>query len=295
MTPAWINPWRKAWKQLAAGEFESMDYWPAELPIKKPKRRKAIMTENNKTEKQPTTTPPPPPPPARNVKGLQEKPCWCGATIYQKSPIGWHLVEWCDECKKLTKEERTEIKNANQGVSCPISELNSTSVVEAPEGGAKNVKKGAKNDSEVSEFTRKVLDAVPLTKMREAARQSAKVLPPCGTQGCGSYYDGFGSVCVSNCVDFSRVFQGNLRDCKLYTPMPAEAEDVKPPAEFLDVLKPSPSDKAKNLASAHWEYVSGILATHGISVEQIDMIGFHYKTAMVHGYKHGLADAEANI
>jgi len=42
----------------------------------------------------------------------------------------------------------------------------------------------------------------------------------------------------------------------------------------------------------HWEYIKGVLATHGIDVEWIDVIGFHYKTAMKHGYKHGKEEYE---
>jgi hypothetical protein len=43
------------------------------------------------------------------------------------------------------------------------------------------------------------------------------------------------------------------------------------------------------LAGQHWAYVDRVLAVHGIEQEDREMIGFHYKSAFVHGYKHGEA------
>jgi hypothetical protein len=43
------------------------------------------------------------------------------------------------------------------------------------------------------------------------------------------------------------------------------------------------------LASRHWSYVDELLSIHGIIPEDRQMIGFHYKSAFVHGYKHGVA------
>lgn len=51
--------------------------------------------------------------------------------------------------------------------------------------------------------------------------------------------------------------------------------------------------RSKELADAHWQYVEGVLekafgaCAHG----RMEEIGFHYKTAFEHGYKHGLEDA----
>jgi len=44
------------------------------------------------------------------------------------------------------------------------------------------------------------------------------------------------------------------------------------------------------LAKAHWEYVKNLLINHGII--DTDQIGFHYKSAFIHGYKHGVSDNE---
>lgn len=51
-------------------------------------------------------------------------------------------------------------------------------------------------------------------------------------------------------------------------------------------------EKAKQLAQEHWNYLEQLLLTHNIPVEQINIIGFHYKTAFIHGYKHSQEDCE---
>lgn len=48
-------------------------------------------------------------------------------------------------------------------------------------------------------------------------------------------------------------------------------------------------DRLTELVNAHWNYVRDLLMMHG--QEELDKIEYHYKTAMVHGYKHGQADA----
>jgi len=47
---------------------------------------------------------------------------------------------------------------------------------------------------------------------------------------------------------------------------------------------------AKELAEAHWKYIESLLLTHGESLDTVSKIGFHYTTAMIHGYKHGYCD-----
>ena len=44
-------------------------------------------------------------------------------------------------------------------------------------------------------------------------------------------------------------------------------------------------------AEAHWSYIKALLETHSEDADIIEKIGFHYRTAMVHGYKHGIEDA----
>jgi hypothetical protein len=47
-------------------------------------------------------------------------------------------------------------------------------------------------------------------------------------------------------------------------------------------------------AKEHWEYVKEVLLTHGEDEAVVEKIGFHYVTAMKHGYKHGLEDKKAH-
>ena len=49
-------------------------------------------------------------------------------------------------------------------------------------------------------------------------------------------------------------------------------------------------DNAHKLANEHWEYIELLLATNGSTEKDIKLISFHYKTAFIHGYKHGQAD-----
>lgn len=44
----------------------------------------------------------------------------------------------------------------------------------------------------------------------------------------------------------------------------------------------------EKLAHQHWNYVRQILEAHGEDREVIEKVGFHYRSAMVHGFKHGV-------
>ena len=50
-------------------------------------------------------------------------------------------------------------------------------------------------------------------------------------------------------------------------------------------------DLSKELTQEHWKYIEDVLINHGIPDSELERIGFHYRTAMIHGYKHGYADA----
>ena len=60
-------------------------------------------------------------------------------------------------------------------------------------------------------------------------------------------------------------------------------------------MKPS---VANNLAEDHWEYIRALLEQdlpEDMSYskrEYIDNVGFHYRSALVHGIKHGVKWAE---
>ena len=44
----------------------------------------------------------------------------------------------------------------------------------------------------------------------------------------------------------------------------------------------------EKLAADHWGYVDSLFAVHGVNEKAREVIGFHYKSAMVHGFKHGV-------
>jgi hypothetical protein len=46
------------------------------------------------------------------------------------------------------------------------------------------------------------------------------------------------------------------------------------------------SQKLNKLIDAHWSYIEALLITHGQDDQTIKEIGFHYRTAFRHGYKH---------
>jgi len=48
--------------------------------------------------------------------------------------------------------------------------------------------------------------------------------------------------------------------------------------------------KPEDLAEEHWAYVRDTLRVHGEDDAVIEKIGWHYTTAMVHGYKHAIED-----
>jgi hypothetical protein len=55
---------------------------------------------------------------------------------------------------------------------------------------------------------------------------------------------------------------------------------------------PEIKEKSEALAKAHWGYVESVLLTHGLNSLFVKDIGFHYQTAFIHGYKHGVQDTE---
>ena len=62
-------------------------------------------------------------------------------------------------------------------------------------------------------------------------------------------------------------------------------------------MEKSIEEEASKKCLAHWKYVEGILLTGEEPVEpfsdiekKINIIEFHYRTAFMHGYKHGRED-----
>lgn len=47
------------------------------------------------------------------------------------------------------------------------------------------------------------------------------------------------------------------------------------------------NDRAKQLAGEHWDYIGALLKVTGVPDVESERIGFHYRSALIHGFKHG--------
>ena len=63
------------------------------------------------------------------------------------------------------------------------------------------------------------------------------------------------------------------------------------------------NDEIKKLAEDHWSYVKGVLETQNnfatcvndcLMEAVVEVIGHHYKTAFIHGFKHGIENSQIN-
>lgn len=48
------------------------------------------------------------------------------------------------------------------------------------------------------------------------------------------------------------------------------------------------NEEAKKLANDHWNYISDVLLNHNEQDHIIELLSFHYQTAFIHGFKHGV-------
>lgn len=48
-----------------------------------------------------------------------------------------------------------------------------------------------------------------------------------------------------------------------------------------------PEKSIQDLIDAHWDYIRQTLAVHGAGDKELELVGHHYKTAFLHGFKHG--------
>ena len=64
------------------------------------------------------------------------------------------------------------------------------------------------------------------------------------------------------------------------------------PVEKAVPIMPSGEGRTFNvgtkLATDHWSYLKKLLEEHDVSEAEVNLIGFHYKTAFEHGFKHGV-------
>lgn len=48
------------------------------------------------------------------------------------------------------------------------------------------------------------------------------------------------------------------------------------------------TDLANKLAEDHWSYIKTVLDSHAVKGVEVEVAEFHYKTAFIHGFKHGV-------
>lgn len=51
----------------------------------------------------------------------------------------------------------------------------------------------------------------------------------------------------------------------------------------------------EQLANDRWAYIEALLNTHSISAHEIEICGYYYKIAFIHGYKNAVEDMEPVI
>lgn len=50
------------------------------------------------------------------------------------------------------------------------------------------------------------------------------------------------------------------------------------------------TNRAEELAEEHWGYMYSVLRAHDMLIPEIELLSSQYKSAFVHGYKHGQED-----
>jgi hypothetical protein len=146
-----------------------------------------------------------------------------------------------------------------------------------------------------------------VVKKEEVMEDKRKVCTKCGEEkdlddfAIGVGRDGRKAQCKACDAKYHRELKKRKNEEKVKTSKvdvegengPAEGEQKTNP--WFAVDKP---DRLTDLVNAHWSYVEGLLKMHGQEEfdkgpgkKALSIIEYHYKTAMIHGYKHGQADA----
>ena len=113
-----------------------------------------------------------------------------------------------------------------------------------------------------------------------------KELPDCLGRCCSeSTRDDGRSVCFVECLPPESIYQPTDWDSMGYQPTDEVVDETPVRDELVEsALK---SQDVNKLAQDHWNYIKSLLEAHAVDEYEIDVIGFHYRTAFIHGYKHG--------
>lgn len=88
----------------------------------------------------------------------------------------------------------------------------------------------------------------------------------------------------ATCGDYMGTLKKDKNDVDEYSHYP----DVDIPLDKAVNCNENGELKAMATAAAHWEYVSELLLTHTIPLSEVRRIKFHYISAMIHGWRHGV-------
>lgn len=88
----------------------------------------------------------------------------------------------------------------------------------------------------------------------------------------------------------SKAMQARINKSRLVEPKPENIAELDTKEPLKEKEAEIDLDGVKELVDAHWKYVKGVLQVHRTPPEIVSQIEYHYRTAMLHGYKHG-ADA----
>lgn len=72
---------------------------------------------------------------------------------------------------------------------------------------------------------------------------------------------------------------GQRKRYKKETMMEKQKEYAKTAKAQIDVAE---------IAADHWSYIENLLTTHMVDGDLVEIVGFHYRTAFVHGWKHAM-------
>lgn len=89
-----------------------------------------------------------------------------------------------------------------------------------------------------------------------------------------------GSIFILELMEIMRVLQNTL----LFYVRNAPLKNT----ELMDNMNDKIETKSVQLATEHWEYIKDLLLTHKVPLEIVNLCGFHYQTAFIHGWKHGI-------
>jgi hypothetical protein len=98
-----------------------------------------------------------------------------------------------------------------------------------------------------------------------------------------------GSTVLKKVMDKAKAAKGGTDKPSLSVERLPDAKGGTDKPSLSVKYAPASWGQAQAIAEEHWEYIRRLLVTHGDDgdPDELAKIEFHYKSAMIHGYKHG--------